>query len=115
MNNMEVDYISIGRRVKIFRQKRGLSQEKLSEMSGLTPAHFSHVETGNTKVSLPSLVSIANALDVTMDDLLSDSISHTKHVTMKEMNSLLSDCTDSEYRALLHIMQASKEAIRAHK
>jgi transcriptional regulator with XRE-family HTH domain len=111
---MEVDYISIGKRVKMFRQKQGLSQETLSEMSGLTPAHFSHVETGNTKVSLPSLVSIASALDVTMDDLLADSIAHTKHVTMKEMNSLLLDCTDSEYRALLHIMKASKEAIRAH-
>lgn len=109
---MEIDYIGIGKRVKYFRKKQGLSQEALSEMSGLTPAHFSHVETGNTKVSLPSLVSIANALDVTMDDLLVDSIPHTTHVTMKEMNDLLSDCTDAEARALLHIMAASKAALR---
>lgn len=109
---MEVDYISIGKRVKQFRSKRGLSQEVVSELSGLTPAHFSHVETGNTKVSLPSLVKIANALDVTMDDLLTDNIPHTKHVTMKEMNDLLSDCTDGEARALLHILKAGKEALR---
>ena len=112
---MEIDYIAIGKRVKAFRQKLGMSQEALSEKSGLTPAHFSHVETGNTKVSLPSLVSIANALDVTMDDLLADNLPHTEHVTKKEMNELLSDCTDGEYRALLHIMTASKEAIRLQK
>ena len=109
---MEVDYIGIGKRVKDFRLKRGLSQENLSELSGLTPAHFSHVETGNTKVSLPSLINIANALDVTMDDLLADSIPHTTHVTMKAMNELLSDCTDAEANALLHIMTASKAALR---
>ena len=109
---MDVDYIGIGKRVKLFRQKQGLSQEKLSEMSGLTPAHFSHVETGNTKVSLPSLLSIANALNVTMDDLLVDSISHTACVTMKEMNDLLADCSDTEQRALLHIMIACKESLR---
>lgn len=109
---MEIDYIAIGKRVRKLRQQRGLSQEQLSERSGLTPPHVSHVETGNTKISLPSLVNIANALDATMDDLLADSISHTTHVTMKEMNDLLSDCSDSECRALLHIMTASKEALR---
>lgn len=109
---MEIDYIGIGRRVRAFRLKRGLSQENLSELSGLTPAHFSHVETGNTKVSLPSLVNIANALEVTMDDLLADSLLHTAHVNMKAMNELLSDCSDKELNALLHIMIASKEALR---
>lgn len=81
-------------------------------MAGLTPAHFSHVETGNTKVSLPSLLQIAAALDVTLDDLVCDSLTHTKHVSMKEMDVLLSDCSDAEARALVTIAEAGKQALR---
>lgn len=109
---MKIDYISIGKRVKQFRASIGRSQEQLSEQAGLTPAHLSHIETGNTKVSLPSLVNLAEALGVTVDDLLVDSIVKTKHVSMKEMNDLLSDCSNAECRALLQIMEASKSALR---
>lgn len=109
---MEIDYIAIGARVRKFRLERGMTQERLSELSGLTPAHFSHIETGNTKVSLPSLLQIAVALDVTLDDLVCDNLAHTKHVALKEMDVLLSDCSDAETRALVTIAEASKKAIR---
>ena len=109
---MEIDYISIGMRVRKFRRQKGLSQEKLSEMTGLTPAHFSHIETGNTNVSLPSLVKIACALEVSLDDLMVDSLTQTRNVSIREMNLLLADCSDKECRALLRIMEAGKEAIR---
>lgn len=109
---MEIDYISIGMRVRKFRRQKGLSQEKLSEMTGLTPAHFSHIETGNTKASLPSLVKIACALEVSLDDLMVDSLTQTRNVSIREMNLLLADCSDKECRALLRIMEAGKEAIR---
>jgi len=79
---MSIDYAGIGKRIKMFRQKLGLSQEQLSEQAGLTPAHLSHIETGNTKASLPTLVNLAEALGVSMDDLLVDSIDKTKHVSL---------------------------------
>jgi len=110
--SMEIDYVAIGQRIRKFRLERGLTQERLSEMSGLTPAHFSHVETGNTKVSLPSLLQIASALDVTLDDLVFDNLNHIKHVSLKEMDTLLADYTDKEARALISITEAGKSALR---
>lgn len=112
---MEIDYLAIGRRIRKFRLERGFTQEKLAELTELTPAHFSHVETGNTKVSLPSLLRIAAALDVTLDDLVCDSLTHTKHVSMKELDALLSDCSDAEARALVTIAEAGKQALRSIK
>lgn len=112
---MKVDYISLGQRIRKFRLEKGMTQERLSELSGLTPAHFSHIETGNTKVSLPSLVEIASVLDVTLDDLLCNSIVRTKHVSVTEMDNLLFDCTDAEVKALLTIAEAGKKAIRQMK
>jgi transcriptional regulator with XRE-family HTH domain len=110
---MEIDYIAIGQRIHKFRTERGMTQEYISELAGLTPAHFSHIENGNTKVSLPSLLQIAFSLDVTLDDLVFDNICHTKHVSLKEMDMLLADCTDAEARALITITEAGKRALRS--
>ena len=59
---MELDYKAIGKRIKIARIKADLTQERLSEIVGISPTHISNIETGTTKVSLTSIVSIANGL-----------------------------------------------------
>jgi transcriptional regulator with XRE-family HTH domain len=56
----------------------GVSQEKLAEMVGLTSQHISHTEVASTKVSLPALVKIANALHTSVDKLLSDNLYDAK-------------------------------------
>ena len=57
-----MDYYAIGQRIRKIRKARNLSQEQLSEMVGISITHMSHIETGNTKLSLPVLVDLANAL-----------------------------------------------------
>lgn len=67
---MELDYKAIGKRIKIARIQVDLTQEKLAEYVNLSPSHMSNIETGTTKVSLTTIVNIANALSVSVDDLL---------------------------------------------
>ena len=50
---MELDYKSIGKRVKIARIKAELTQNQLSETA--SPTHLSNIETGTTRVSLCAL------------------------------------------------------------
>ena len=71
---MELDYKAIGKRIKIQRIQREMTQEKLAELTGLSNPHISNVETGSTQVSLKSLIAIANALEITPDVLLCDNI-----------------------------------------
>ena len=71
---MEVDYKAIGQRIKIARIKKGVTQETVADLIDITPAHMSNVETGKTKVSLPTLIAIANALSVSVDTLLCDNV-----------------------------------------
>ena len=71
---MELDYTAIGIRIRRFRKERGITQQVLAEMSGQEPSNISHIERGATKLGLPTIVSIANALEVTVDDLLCDSL-----------------------------------------
>ena len=69
---MELDYQAIGVRIRRLRKERGLTQQTLAEMSGQEPSNISHIERGATKLSLPTLVSVANALEVTVDQILWD-------------------------------------------
>jgi len=61
---MELDYRAIGKRIKIARIQANLKQEKLAEIINVSPTHLSNIETGTTRVSLQTLVRIANALSV---------------------------------------------------
>ena len=109
---MEIDYKAIGHRIRMYRLKRNWSQEFLSEKADVTPAHFSHIERGNTKPSLPTLLRIANALGVSLDELLCDNLNNSVHVRVKDIDRLLEDCSNQEIRALAEILAASKKALR---
>ena len=43
---MEIDYQAIGQRIKIARIKKGMTQEVVSYIVDVTPAHMSNIETG---------------------------------------------------------------------
>ncbi len=55
--------------LKVFRLDRKMTQEKLSQKAGLTPEWISHFETGRRKPSMDNLIKLANALNVTLDEL----------------------------------------------
>ena len=57
-------YFDIGQRIRRYRKACGLSQEALAQKVGISVTHMSHIETGNTKLSLPVLAKIAEELSV---------------------------------------------------
>ena len=109
---MELDYKAIGKRIKIARIKADLTQERLAEMVEISPTHMSNVETGTTRVSLSTIVSLANALSVTVDDLLCDSVIKAKVQFEKDIASILSDCDEYEVRMIKDMAQALKATLR---
>ena len=109
---MELDYKAIGKRIKIARIKADMKQEHLAEKSGLSPTHVSNVETGTTKVSLSSIVSLANALGVTVDDLLCDSLIHARVQFEQDIAELLEDCDNYEIRMVKDMTEALITTLR---
>ena len=64
MNNIDV-YIQdqfIRMRLTNIRKSRGLTQKQLSEMSGLSTATISNIESGENSYTLRSLIRYAEAL-----------------------------------------------------
>jgi len=75
MGDKSLDYGKLGVRIREIRKQRGYTQEKLSEMVGISPNYLSRVETNNGGVvSLPTLLKICNVLEVGMDYMLVDSL-----------------------------------------
>ena len=109
---MVVDYHAIGRRVKAARLRCGITQEVLAERTGLSLPNISNIETGNTKLSLPAMIHVANALSVSVDTLLCDNVKQAKVVFEAELQQLLSDCTTEEMRVLVEFLKATKRALR---
>lgn len=108
---MELDYKAIGKRIKIARIKADLTQERLAEMVEISPTHMSNIETGTTRVSLTAIVSLANALSVTVDDLLCDSVVKSKVQFEKDIAGILADCDEYEIRMVKDMAQALKETL----
>ena len=109
---MELDYKAIGKRIKIARIKADLTQERLAEMVEISPTHMSNIETGTTRVSLTAIVSLANALSVTVDDLLCDSVVKAKVQFEKDIAGILADCDEYEIRMIKDMAKALKETLR---
>ncbi len=108
-----IDYKIIGERIRVLRTKRGYTQAYLAELSGIEPSNISHIERAATKLSLPTLVSIANALGATLDEIVYDNLNRCAHISVNEINSLISDCDDGEIRALAEIIKTTKNILRS--
>ena len=54
----------IGLNITIFREKQGLTQEKLAELAGLHRAYIGQIERGEKNIGLKNLEKIAKALNV---------------------------------------------------
>ena len=65
-------------------------------------------------LSLPTLVSIANVLEVTLDDIVYSNIVKSEHVSVKLINDLLSDCNADELEALSEVIKTTKKVLRTN-
>ncbi len=61
---------AIGSRLRSLRQEREMTLQQLAEATDLSPSMLSLVERGRAAPSIQSLIVIANALNVTMSDLI---------------------------------------------
>lgn len=60
---------SVGQRIRNYRLHRGLSQEKLAELSGCHPTYIGQLERGEKNATLDSIGRITSALQVSLSEL----------------------------------------------
>lgn len=103
-----MDYYGIGQRIRKARKAHSLSQETLAEQIGISVTHMSHIETGNTKLSLPVLVDLAMALEVRTDELLFEKCPSGRSDSVEEIVRILAGCTTQQVRIIEDVVRAVK-------
>jgi len=68
-NDADFGSIAVGKKIRIARKIKGLSQVELAEKTGVTRQTIGLVEAGRYNPSLRVCVKIAQALEKTLDDL----------------------------------------------
>ena len=110
-----LDFKAIGKRIRKMRQSKNLSQEQLANQIDTTPAYVSAIETGASKVSLTSIVAIANAFECSVDVLLFESSKYAFDKYDFDAMLILQDCSESERQFLLRLLQYTKTLNRENK
>lgn len=67
-----MDWTSIGRNLRAYRQEAGLRQEDLAAAAGVSTNYIGMVERGEKIPSLETFVALLNALQVSADMILTE-------------------------------------------
>ena len=68
----ELDFRSIGLKIKEQRQERGITQEYVANLLDVNPSHISNIECGRAHPSLTALIKIANIFQCSIDCFIGD-------------------------------------------
>lgn len=68
---------AIGRQVRTWRLRRHVSQAGLAQAAGINQASISNYEAGKRELRVSTLIRIADALNVRIDELLDDETRRT--------------------------------------
>lgn len=99
-----IDYEKLGLRIKALRTDRNLTQDNLAQAVDCNVSHISNIENNHTKISLNVLLAIANALDTTIDYLLSEQYENTSLALDNAILKALQDCDNQKKEKILKII-----------
>lgn len=106
----EIDYIKIGQRIKTAHLELGYSQADLGALVSCLNNHMSHVEIGQTKVSLSMLLKLAYVLEKNFDYFLLDTpYARCVSIINSEIAGRLSQCDSTILITISKIIDALLE------
>ena len=101
-----IDRIALGAAIRAARLKKGYTQEQLAELVEVTPTHEKHIESGHRLPSVEVLFSIAQALDLSLDNIVFPGQEAGAGRRVKEIQVLLNQSTERELLILLDVARS---------
>lgn len=103
-----IDYISIGEKIRAARTSIGISQDKLAEQCNISTSFLGHIERGSRKMSLETLVSVCSVLNISTDYLLLDELPNNDSTLLSIANTVKKQGS-YQYERFLTIVKALSE------
>ncbi len=108
-----LNYKDVGLRIRLEREKLGLSREKFAEITGLSSFYIGQLERGDRKMSVDTLVNISDVLNISVDYLLYGYTHYMENICISEaFDDIYKGFVDDELKELLDVLNgSSKEQI----
>ena len=101
-----MDLRDVGLRIKENREIKGLTQEELAALVDLSPTHISVIERGQKVPKLDTFVAIANALDVSADNLLRDVVAQSVNGVVNNLSASIMKLPSKEQKRVIRAIEA---------
>lgn len=98
----------VGSRVRSARARKGISRRVLSEVSGVSPRYLAQLESGKGNISIALLLKISQALDFSVEWLVSKDDPWNSLAAMARY--LFSNATQDQCKRVLEILETEKPA-----
>lgn len=84
-----MDYKRLGIRIREERKRLSLTQAELAEAIDISDTYMGAIERGERSLTLDTLVKLVNRLGVTVDYMLSDSVSDNDSNIMEQFKQIM--------------------------
>lgn len=109
---MTVNYEMLGKRLKQYRENEGKTMEDLAKEIHISKDYVKKIESGSRAPALDILVDTANALNISADMLLTDSLDSPSPENAREFNGLLIDCSNQEREFIIRLVLEVKKIFK---
>lgn len=102
-------YAEIGKNIRKYRKQQRITQEQLAEMSNLSTNYLGSIERGEKTLTLKTFIGIVDALNITADMLLCDSIQNGYKIKSSMITEKLERLSPSERNKILKMIDIMLE------
>jgi len=99
--------MNLGERIQLYRNDKKFSQEQLAEKAGVSTGFISSIERGIKSPSINSFAKIANALEVSSDLLLADTLINGYKVQAQNLTERIENLSPKERQRVFAILDAA--------
>lgn len=103
--NIDKENIIIGKMLKEARERHGILQSELCDITGLTKNHISAVERGVSKASIRMLIGYCNKIGITPNDILN----YNDIFIIPELKEMLSTMSEEEQQHIVDILKVIRK------
>ena len=101
--------ITLGARIRHFRELAGLTQLQLSEKIPCEPSTLAHYETGKNLVSMSKLIRISEVLEVELHQFFISAPVETDLATIEKLNNLLTKANKVQLGLIYNVVSSILE------
>lgn len=107
-----MDKISFGKKLRLYRIKKGWSLKDCAEKIGITSRYLSDMERGEKVPKFETFLTILNTLSASADDVLQDSLAVGHEAKSNDLTKRLESLDANRKKQVLDILESVIERLK---